>query len=134
MDLTTSRTAPPQFDLGRRIGLTKEMQIDNCTSKHAWVIVSPSRMKTVSGIKISKLSIDFGELGECKNQKIPIAPYGSVSLELDSSSIYVTIFLLVEGKWKIARIDKKINARKYNLNILPKHVESAINNDSIPSL
>ena len=52
--------------------------------------------------------------------------------ELDNSQIYYTVFFNCDGKWKCPYKDRKINAKIYNINLLPKNVDESIDTDFIP--
>ena len=118
------------FDLFRRIGMAKVVTISNISGKNAWVILSPAPIIRVGSFKLDKVGqISFVSTGECKTQQISI-PNGSRSeYDLDNSMTNVSLFLHVDGKWKKVWIDRLFNTRKYDINILEKHVAAAIDHD-----
>ena len=76
--------------------------------------------------------MDFSVIGEHKCQQSMILNNTSSDFELDNSQIYYTVFFDHDNKWKIPFKDKKINTRKYNINLLEKHVAMAYHSDSLP--
>jgi hypothetical protein len=48
---------------------------------------------------------------------------------LNNGLSYVSLFLNIDGIWKKVWVDRLFNTRKYNINILPKHINAAIDYD-----
>jgi hypothetical protein len=121
-----SRAAAP-FDPIRRVGISKVVTISNISGKNAWVVLSPSRITAVSSIGIDKLGqLALERSGELKGQQISIPDESSGEYDLDNGLSYVSLFLNIDGTWKKVWIDRLFNTRKYNINILPKHIKAAI--------
>jgi len=121
-----SRAVAP-FDPIRRVGISKIVTISNISGKNAWIVLSPSRITAVSSIGIDKLGqLALERSGELKGQQISIPDESSGEYDLDNGLSYVSLFLNIDGTWKKVWIDRLFNTRKYNINILPKHIKAAI--------
>jgi hypothetical protein len=121
-----SRAAAP-FDPIRRVGISKVVTISNISGKNAWVVLSPSIITAVSSVGIDKFGqIGLERSGELKAQQISIPDESSGEYDLDNGLSYVSLFLNIDGTWKKVWIDRLFNTRKYNINILPKHIKAAI--------
>jgi len=53
--------------------------------------------------------------------------------ELDTSQIYYSVFFDCDGKWKTPFKNRKINTRKYNINLLERHVVDSIDSSEVPN-
>jgi hypothetical protein len=114
------------FDPLRRIGISKVVTINNISGKNAWVILSPNPITSVSSIEIYKLGkITIETKGDYKPQHISIANNARGEYDLDNSLTYVSLFLNIDEKWKKVWLDRLFNTRKYNINILERHVNIA---------
>ncbi len=121
-----SRATAP-FDPIRRVGISKVVTISNISGKNAWVVLSPSIITAVSSVGIDKFGqIGLERSGELKAQQISIPDESSGEYDLDNGLSYVSLFLNIDGTWKKVWIDRLFNTRKYNINILPKHIKAAI--------
>ena len=124
---------PIPFDLIRRVGLNPVVTINNISGKKAWLILSPAPIMSIGSIGIDKIGqIAITTTGDYKCQQSAISNNTSIEFDLDNSQIYYTVFFDCDGKWKIPFKDKKINTRKYNINILERHVEDSIEVELIP--
>ena len=122
-----------KFSLLRRVGLNPMVTITNITSINAWVILSPAPILSVSSVGVEKLGqISFSSAGEYKCQQSSVSRYSTRSFELDNSEIYYTVFFNCGGKWKTPFKNRKINTRKYNINLLERHINDAIDCDFVP--
>lgn len=125
---------PIPFDLIRRVGLNPVVTINNISGKKAWIILSPAPIFSIGSISIDNIGqISITSTGDYKCQQSAISNNTSIEFDLDNSQIYYTVFFDCDGKWKIPFKDRKINTRKYNINILERHVNDAIDNEFIPS-
>lgn len=121
------------FNFGRRIGLNRVVQINNISGKKAWIILTPSPIMGISSVGIDKLGqISFSTSGEYKCQQSGLSNNSIRDFELDNSQIYYTVFFNCDGKWKTPFKDRKINTRKYDINLLERHVEDSIEIELIP--
>lgn len=123
----TRQEAP--FELQRRVGLNKVVTINNISGKTAYVILTPSKIKTIESVGIGakdvSFNISFTDEGEFLPQQIPILHNTSSEYDLDNSQFYYTLFLHIDNKWLQTWTNRKINGRKYNINILERHVTLA---------
>lgn len=118
------------FNPIRRVGISKIVSISNTSGKNAWVILSPSRITSVSSVGVDKLGqLGLERSGELKAQQLSIPNDSRGEYDLDNGLSYVSLFLNIDGKWKKVWIDRLFNTRKYNINILPKHVDAAIDHN-----
>jgi hypothetical protein len=123
-----TRQAAP-FDIQRRIGLNKIVTINNISGKTAYVILTPAPIKTIEtigiGVKEVSFNLHFSDEGEYKSQQIPILNNQRSEYDLDNSQFYCTVFLHIDEKWKKAWENRKFNGRKFDINILERHVTLA---------
>lgn len=126
------------FDLTRRVGLNKVVTINNISGKNAYVILSPAPIKTIDsaglGVKDVTLNVTFSDKGDYKSQELSILNNTRSEYDLDNSQFYYTLFLHIDDKWKQVWANRKINGRKYDINILQRHVLAAIDNESLPKI
>jgi hypothetical protein len=129
-DFVPTSRAMIDFDLFRRIGMAKVVKINNISGKNAWVMLSPAPIMKIGSFKLDKVGqISFVSSGNHKTQQISI-PNGSRSeYDLDNSMTNVSLFLHIDGKWKKVWIDRLFNTRKYDINILEKHIAAAIDHE-----
>ena len=132
----TRQEAP--FELQRRVGLNKVVTINNISGKTAYVILTPSKIKTIESVGIGakdvSFNISFTDEGEFLPQQIPILHNTSSEYDLDNSQFYYTLFLHIDNKWLQTWTNRKINGRKYNINILERHVTLATKVGTLPEI
>lgn len=117
----------------KQLGLKKNVIVNNISGKKAWIILSPAPVKSISSVGIEKLgNISFSTEGDYKCQESAISDHSSRDFELDNSQIYYTVFFDCDGKWKTPYKNRKINTKKYNINLLERHVNDAIDYDFAP--
>ena len=94
--VNTRQEAP--FQLQRRLGMDKVVTINNISGKTAYVILTPSKIKTIESVGIGakdvSFNISFTDEGEFLPQQIPILHNTSSEYDLDNSQFYYTLFLL----------------------------------------
>jgi|688.fasta_scaffold247955_3 hypothetical protein len=126
------------FDLTRRVGLNKVVTINNISGKNAYVILSPAPIKTIDsgglGVKDISLNVTFSDKGDYKPQQLSILNNTRSEYDLDNSQFYYTLFLHIDDKWKQVWENRRINGRKYDINILQRHVLAALDNESLPKI
>jgi hypothetical protein len=126
------------FDLTRRVGLNKVVTINNISGKNAYVILSPAPIKTIEsgglGVKDVTFNITFSDKGDYKPQQLSILNNTRSEYDLDNSQFYYTLFLHIDDKWKQVWENRRINGRKYDINILQRHVLAALDNESLPKI
>lgn len=132
-----TRHAAP-FDLTRRVGLNKVVTINNISGKNAYVILSPAPIKTIDsgglGVKDVTFNITFSDKGDYKPQQLSILNNTRSEYDLDNSQFYYTLFLHIDDKWKQVWENRRINGRKYDINILQRHVLAAIDKETLPKI
>ena len=132
----TRHIAP--FDLTRRVGLNKVVTINNISGKNAYVILSPAPIKTIEsgelGVKDVTFNITFSDKGDYKPQQLSILNNTRSEYDLDNSQFYYTLFLHIDDKWKQVWENRRINGRKYDINILQRHVLAAIDKETLPKI
>ena len=130
-----TRHAVP-FDLTRRIGLNKVVTINNISGKNAYVILSPAPIKTIEsgelGVKDVTFNITFSDKGDYKPQQLSILNNTRSEYDLDNSQFYYTLFLHIDDKWKQVWENRRINGRKYDINILERHVSASNDKETLP--
>ena len=52
--------------------------------------------------------------------------------EYKSLRIYSTLFFNIDGEWKKAWDNRRFNGKIFDINILEKHVKSALTKENIP--
>ena len=123
-----------QVSILRRIGLSPSVSITNLSGYNAWVILSPAPITSLSSVGIEKIGqVSFSSSGEYKCQQSSLLNYSCREFELDNNEIYYTVFFNCDGKWKTPFKNRKINTRKYNINLLKKHIEESIDCDFVPN-
>lgn len=138
---TGTQIAHPKFDIAKFLYLDKSVIINNISGKNAFVILSPNPIKTVNSIAVNAgaggieagVDISFDNKGDYQSQKISIANNSSSKCCLDNTQFRCTLFLNIDGIWKKSWENRRFDGRKYNINILEKHVEAALNKEDIPN-
>jgi len=134
LDLTSSKPSAADHSIARQLGLKRKIVVTNISDRKAWIAISPAPISTVSAIGIDKLGqIEFSSLGgEYKCQQSPLLHNSSREFDLDNNQIYYTVFFECDGKWKIHFKDRKINAKKHDINLLKRHLDEAVDFDGKP--
>ena len=124
------------FNLQRRLEFEEIVNIINISGVTAWVIITPAPIKSIDSFEFgfSELFLrdDFKENSDYQPQKISIMNNTKFECELDNNMFYFTLFFYVDGKWKQTWKNRKFNGKKYDINILERHVKNAINIEDIP--
>lgn len=124
---------PAKFTFERRLGLHPVVTINNISGKNAWVILAPAPIVSVSGIGIDNIAnISLSTTGDYKCQQFLMRNNKSEDYDLDTSQLYYTVFFDCDGKWKTPFKDRRINTRKYNINLLERHVVDSIDSSEVP--
>lgn len=131
-DMIQLSTQKTDFDLMRRVGISKEVTINNISGKNAWVMLTPAPVTRLGAFGINKLGeINFVTSGEYKTQQISILNGSRSRYDLDNGMTYVSLFLHVDGKWKKVWLDRLFNTKKYDINILERHVAAGVDCDFV---
>jgi hypothetical protein len=79
-------------------------------------------------------NISFSTTGDYQCQQLLIVPHKSVEYELDTSQIYYSVFFDCDGIWKTPFKNRRINTRKYDINLLERHVDISVDSSTLPTL
>lgn len=125
---------PANFSVTRRLGLHPVVTVNNISGKKAWVILSPAPIVSISSVGLEKVGqVSLSSIGDYKCQQSAILDNSSREFELDNSQIYYSAFFDCDGKWRTPFKNRKINTRKYNINLLERHVDEAVDSNFIPN-
>ena len=136
--LQTRQAAP--FSVLRSIGIDKVVTINNISGKNAYVILTSAPIKNVKSLGLGAgaagfegtSNMEFEDQGEYKAQKLSIANNTRCEYDLDNSHFYCTLFLNIDDEWKKTWDNRRFNGRKFDINILERHVQVALEKDNIP--
>ena len=103
-------------------------------------IISSNPIKTVSSVAVNAgaggveagVDIKFEEKGDYEVQKISISNNTSSRCCLDNTQFRCTLFFNIDGIWKRSWENRRFDGRRFNINILEKHVEAALKKGDIP--
>jgi hypothetical protein len=134
----TLQDAP--FNITRRVGIYKVVTINNISGKDAYIILTTDKIKNVKALGVGvgaagvdcNFNIEFENNGESKPQKLSITNNTRSEYELDTSTFYCTLFFNIDGEWKKSWDNRRFNGKLFNINILEKHVKSALKKENIP--
>ena len=134
----TLQDAP--FNITRRVGIYKVVTINNISGKDAYIILTRDKIKNVKSLGIGvgvagvdcNFNIEYENKEECKPQKLSITNNTRSEYELETSTFHCTLFFNIDGEWKKAWDNRRFNGKLFNINILEKHVKSALNKENIP--
>ena len=137
-DAGTQKVIP--FNIPRRLGFDKVVVINNISGKNAYVMLTSAPIKTLKILNLSggalgftgAVNTEFENHGDYKVQKLSIANNTSTECELDNSQFYCTLFLEIDGEWKKTWDNRRFNGKKFDINILERHVTSALDKNNIP--
>jgi hypothetical protein len=125
---------PADFSFSRRLGLDPVVTVHNISGVKAWVILAPAPILGVSSVGVERLGqISFSTTGDYKCQQASISDNSRIEFELDNSQIYYSVFFQVGDKWKTPFKNRRINTRKYNINLLERHVVDSIDLEVVPA-
>jgi hypothetical protein len=125
---------PADFSFSRRLGLDPVVTVHNISGVKAWVILAPAPILGVSSVGVERLGqISFSTTGDYKCQQASISDNSRIEFELDNSQIYYSVFFQVGDKWKTPFKNRRINTRKYNINLLERHVADSIDLEVVPA-
>jgi hypothetical protein len=140
VDLVVATQINKPFNIQNVLYLDKSVIINNISGKNAYVVLTSAPITTLSSFGLTagfagmEASIDasLDSKGEYKSQKLSIANNTSSRCELDNTKFYCTLFIDIDGEWKKTWDNRRFNGRKFNINILEKHVTSALDKNNIP--
>jgi hypothetical protein len=134
----TLQDAP--FTITRRVGIYKVVTINNISGKDAYIILTRDKIKNVKALGIGggavgvdcNFNIEFENKEECKPQKLSITNNTRSEYELETSTFHCTLFFNIDGEWKKSWDNRRFNGKIFDINILEKHVTSALPKENIP--
>jgi hypothetical protein len=134
----TLQDAP--FTITRRVGIYKVVTINNISGKDAYIILTRDKIKNVKALGIGggavgvdcNFNIEFENKEECKPQKLSITNNTRSEYELETSTFHCTLFFNIDGEWKKSWDNRRFNGKIFDINILEKHVTSALSKENIP--
>jgi hypothetical protein len=130
-----TRKPPDIFSFLRYIGFNRTITINNISGKDAWIILSPAPIFTISSFSIDNVGgISFNNTGSYKCQQSPLKNDSARDFDLDNNQIYYSVFFNCEKGWKVHFKDIKINATKYDINLLERHVNESVDYEFISKL
>jgi hypothetical protein len=134
----TLQDAP--FNITRRVGMYKVVTINNISGKDAYIILTRDKIKNVKALGIGvgaagvdcNFNIEFENKEDCKPQKLSITNNTRSEYELETTTFHCTLFFNIDGEWKKAWDNRRFNGKIFDINILEKHVKSALTKENIP--
>jgi hypothetical protein len=134
----TLQDAP--LNIIRLVGIYKVVTINNISGKDAYIILTTDKITNVKALGIGggavgvdcNFNIEFENKGECKPQKISITNNTRSEFELETSKFHCTLFFNIDGEWKKSWDNRRFNGKIFDINILEKHVTSALKKENIP--
>jgi len=133
-------SAIPKFDIAKFFYLEKSVIINNISGKNVYVIISSNPIKTVSSFAVNAgasgveagVNINFEDKGDYEEQKITILNNTSSRCFLDNTQFRCTLYFDVNSIWKRSWENRRFDGRRFNVNILEKHAEAALQKENIP--
>ena len=126
-------TYEAKFSILKCLGFNPNVTVNNISGKKSWIFLSPAPIVSVSSVGLDKVGqVSFASSGDYKCQQSSLSNNSSRDFELDNSQIYYTVFFDCDGKWKTPFKNRKINTKKYNINLLERHVNDAVDADFLP--
>ena len=134
----TLQDAP--FTITRRVGIYKVVTINNISGKDAYIILTRDKITNVKALGIGggaagvdcNFNIEFENKEECKPQKLSITNNTRSEYELETTTFHCTLFFNIDGEWKKSWDNRRFNGKIFDINILEKHVTSALPKENIP--
>jgi hypothetical protein len=134
----TLQDAP--FNITRRVGIYKVVTINNISGKDAYIILTTDKIKNVKAVGIGvgaagvecNFNIEFENKEDCKPQKLSITNNTRSEYELETTTFHCTLFFNIDGEWKKSWDNRRFNGKIFDINILEKHVKSALTKENIP--
>ena len=134
----TLQDAP--FNITRRVGIYKVVTINNISGKDAYIILTRDKIKDVKAVGIGvgaagvecNFNIEFENKEEYNPQKLSITNNTRSEYELETTTFHCTLFFNIDGEWKKSWDNRRFNGKIFDINILEKHVKSALTKENIP--
>ena len=126
----SNQSRQPTKDTGllHKIGIRRNIRINNSCDKKAYVIITPTPITSITSIGVEKLgNIQYERQGEYKSEEMMILPGKEKFFELETSKIYISVLIEVEDcKWRQWRKNRLIDAKKVDYNISKDAIEESI--------
>lgn len=135
-----TQSAVPKFDIAKFLYIEKSVNINNISGKNAYVIISSNPIKTVSSFAVNAgaggveagVNVNFEDKGDYEAQKITILNNTSSRCCLDNTQFRCTLYFDIDGIWKRSWENRRFDGRRFNINILEKHANAALQKGNIP--
>jgi hypothetical protein len=119
-DMMESRIPSADEGLLHKIGFRRNIRISNSSDKKAYVILTPTPIKSISTIGVEKLgNIQYEQHGEYKSEEMMLLPGKQDKyFELETNKIYISVLIEVEeNNWKQWRKNRLIDSKNTDYNI-----------------
>lgn len=132
-DIRTTRVAPQRRNSTRCLQFSccipcckrKNLSINNESSSHARLVITPTPITNLTSVQVEKLGgLELETKGEYKPQKFRIMANSSKNIRVKSHSFYVSCFLLINNGWKLLW-ENRVFSSTEDIAILPRHIEEA---------
>lgn len=128
VDPALSKVPAINKSFSKKIGFTKDIYINNVCNKKAYVVITPTPIKSISNISIDGIgSIELTEKGEYKSEEMIILPGKLKHFVLHTKHIYITVFIEVEeNKWKQWKKNRHIETQETDYQITVDAVSECV--------
>ena len=120
----------PTADNGilHKIGFRRNIRIHNSCKKNAYVVITPTPIKSISTIGVEKIgNIHYEQYGDYKSEEMKILPGQEKFFELETSKIYISVLIEVtECNWKQWRKNRLIDSKRIDYNITTDAIDECI--------
>ena len=129
---TNNRVA---FSMSRYLGFNRTITVNNISGKDSWIILSPAPIFSISSFSLDNVGeISFNNTGDYKCQQSPLKNESARKFYLDNNQLYYSVFFNCDGVWKAHFKDRKIDATKYDINLLERHVGECVDYEFVSKL
>jgi hypothetical protein len=127
-NMKESRQPTKDTGLLHKIGIRRNIRINNSCNKKAYVIITPTPITSITTIGVEKLgNIQYEQHGEYKSEEMMILPGVEKFFELETSKIYISVLIEVEDcKWRQWRKNRLIDSKNIDYNISKDAIEECI--------
>ena len=127
-NMKASRQPTKDTGLLHKIGIRRNIRINNSCDKKAYVIITPTPITSITTIGVEKLgNIQYEQHGEYKSEEMMILPGVEKFFELETSKIYISVLIEVEDcKWRQWRKNRLIDSKNIDYNISKDAIEECI--------
>jgi len=95
-----------------RVGVRKNIRVKNESNRKAYVVISPSRIRSIRSIGVEQIgNVEFETFGDYKSQEMILFPGDYKSFILDTSDVYISVLIEVNDReWKEWRYNRLVNS------------------------